>query len=83
MSATDGPESNVIQLHIYDLSRGLAAQLSPSLLGKPEYIFVHGVHISFPVFQENRLMGYGKNNFLTLLHTTILDSPELSAVCIC
>ena len=34
MSATDGPESNVIQLHIYDLTRGLAAELSPVFLGK-------------------------------------------------
>ena len=33
MAATDGPHSNVIQLHIYDLTRGLAAELSPSLIG--------------------------------------------------
>lgn len=34
MSVTDGTESNVILLHIYDLTRGLAAQLSPALIGK-------------------------------------------------
>lgn len=30
----EGPWSKMIQLHIYDLTRGLIAELSPSLLGK-------------------------------------------------
>ena len=34
MSAAGGQASDVILLHVYDLTRGLAAQLSPAFLGK-------------------------------------------------
>ena len=34
MAATGGPENSVIKLHIYDLTGGLAAQLSQAFLGK-------------------------------------------------
>ena len=34
MATPGGQESSKIQLNVYDLSRGLAAQLSPAFLGK-------------------------------------------------
>ena len=34
MAAQDEPQGTRIQLNVYDLTRGLAAQLSPAFLGK-------------------------------------------------
>lgn len=64
----EGPWSKMIQLHIYDLTRGLVAELSPSLLGEVAYTLRGSESVSsfrrllirvFFFLQEKRLMEYG------------------------